>query len=85
MPVIDDTRRRLTELSTLYRGLGPTARRAVWALLAVELVLIGAVQRDITLTPPQRIWGPKLLWRVIATQNLVGPLAYLVIGRRRQR
>ena len=73
------------ELAALYRRLGPAARRAVWALLAVELVLIAAVERDIQRRPADRIRGPKLLWRVVATQNLVGPAAYLVLGRRRTR
>lgn len=75
----------LSGLAALYRGLGPAARRAVWALLAVELVLIAAAERDIQRRPADRIRGPKLLWRVVATQNLVGPAAYLGLGRRRTR
>ena len=73
------------ELAAHYRRLGPTARRAVWALLAVELVLIAAVERDIQRLPAERIRGPKLLWRVVATQNLIGPAAYLGLGRKRTR
>jgi hypothetical protein len=73
------------ELAALYRGLGPAARRAVWALLAVELVLIAAAERDIQRRPADRIRGPKLLWRIVATQNVVGPAAYLSLGRRRTR
>ena len=73
------------EVAALYRGLGTAARRAVWALLAVELVLIAAAERDIQRRPADRIRGPKLLWRVVATQNVVGPAAYLGLGRRRRR
>jgi hypothetical protein len=73
------------ELAARYRGLGPAARRAVWALLAVELVLVAAAERDIQRRPADRIRGPKLLWRVVATQNLVGPALYLGVGRRRTR
>jgi hypothetical protein len=73
------------ELVALYRGLGPAARRALWALLAAELVLIAAAERDIQRRPADRIRGPKLLWRVVATQNLIGPAAYLGLGRRRTR
>jgi hypothetical protein len=73
------------ELAAHYRRLGPAARRAVWALLAVELVLIAAVERDIQRRPAERIRGPKLLWRVVATQNLIGPAAYLGLGRKRTR
>lgn len=70
------------ELVDLYRGLSPAARRAVWALLAAEAALIAATQRDIQRRPADRIRGPKLLWRVIATQNVVGPAAYFALGRR---
>jgi len=57
----------------------------VWALLAFELVLIVAVERDIQRRPAERIRGPKLLWRAVATQNVIGPAAYLGLGRRRTR
>jgi hypothetical protein len=83
--VIASIQKPIDELAALYRGLGPAARRALWALLAVELVLIAAAERDIQRRPAERIRGPKLLWRVIATQNLVGPAAYLGLGRRRTR
>jgi hypothetical protein len=76
--------RRITaEISGLYRKLSPRTQRAVLALLAVEAVLIVATERDIQRRPVDRIRGPKLLWRVIATQNVVGPAAYFGFGRRR--
>ena len=77
--------RPIVELTTLYRSLGPATRRGVWALLAFELVLIVAVERDIQRRPAERIRGPKLLWRAVATQNVIGPAAYLGLGRRRTR
>jgi hypothetical protein len=70
------------DLAALYGGLGPTTRRVVWALLAVEVAVIAAVERDIHRRPAEQIRGPKLLWRVVATQNVVGPAAYLGLGRR---
>lgn len=81
--MIASLEKQIGGLTTLYRGLSPTVRRAVWALLGVELVVIAAVERDIARRPAGRIRGPKLLWRVVATQNLIGPLAYLSLGRRR--
>lgn len=72
----------IAEVTDRYRGLSPAAQRAVWALLAVEAVLIAATQRDIQRRPADRIRGPKLLRRVIATQNVVGPAAYFALGRR---
>ena len=83
--MIASIQKPIGELAARYRGLGPAVRRAVWALLAVELVLIAAAERDIQRRPADRIRGPKLLWRVVVTQNLVGPTAYLGLGRKRTR
>lgn len=74
---------KATDLVKLYKGLSPAARAAVWVLLAFEVVLIAMTQRDIHRRPADRIRGPKLLWRVIATQNVIGPAVYFGVGRRR--
>jgi hypothetical protein len=66
-----------------YNRLSPPARWAVWALLAFEAVLIGVAERDIQRRPAERIRGPKLLWRAVATQNVIGPAVYYGFGRRR--
>jgi len=73
----------IQELSRLYQGLSPAKRRGVLALVALEGVLVALTERDIARRPADRIRGPKLLWRVIATQNVVGPAAYALLGRRR--
>ena len=75
----------IRELVNRYRRLSPTARRAVWALLACEAVLITVAERDIQHRPAERIRGPKLLWRAVATQNVIGPAAYYGFGRRGRR
>jgi hypothetical protein len=75
----------IRELVTLYQRLSPTAQRALWALVAFEAVLIGVAERDIQRRPAERIRGPKLLWRALATQNVIGPAAYYGFGRRRGR
>lgn len=77
------TKQPIRELVKRYNRLSPAARGAVWALLAFEMVLIGITQRDIQRRPADRIRGPKLLWRAVATQNVVGPAAYYGFGRRR--
>lgn len=79
----DGPRGRLRDIGAFYASLSPLARRALWALLALEAMLVAATERDIQRRPADRIRGPKLLWRVIATQNVVGPAAYLWLGRRR--
>jgi hypothetical protein len=76
---------RASKLVSFYQGLSPPARRALWVLVAVEAVLILATERDIHRRPNQNIRGPKLLWRVIATQNVIGPAAYLGLGRKSSR
>ena len=73
---------RAEAVAKFYRGLSPAARAGLWTLLAFEVVLIAAAQRDIQRQPASRIRGPKLLWRVIATQNVIGPAAYFGVGRR---
>ncbi|MGH2907971.1 MAG: hypothetical protein ACRDK8_01585 [Solirubrobacteraceae bacterium] len=65
-----------------YRRLPPWARALLWPALALELVLVYRTERDIHRRPAEQIRGPKLLWRLIATQNVVGPALYRLIGRR---
>jgi hypothetical protein len=72
----------IQHLVKLYKGLSPAAQRAVWGLLALEVVLITAAERDIQRRAASRIRGPKLLWRAVATQNVIGPAAYFGFGRR---
>jgi hypothetical protein len=74
---------KASDVVKFYRGLPPAGRAGLWCLLAFEVVLIAATQRDIQRRPADAIRGPKLLWRVIATQNVIGPAAYFGLGRRR--
>ena len=74
--------RQVSELIGFYRRLSPRARRAAWALRAFEAILVAVAERDIQRRPAGSIRGPKLLWRAIATQNIIGPAAYFSLGRR---
>lgn len=76
---------RASKLIESYRGLSPLARRGVLVLLAIEALLIAATERDIHRRPAQSIRGPKLLWRLIATQNVIGPAVYFKLGRKSPR
>lgn len=76
---------KISEVARFYEGLSPVARLLLWVLVAVEAVLIVAAQRDIHRRPAESIRGPKLLWRIVATQNLIGPAAYFGLGRRSSR
>jgi hypothetical protein len=75
--------KKLSELVTRYQALSRPRRVGLWALIAIELALAIAAQRDIGRRPAEGIRGPKLLWRAVATLNIVGPLAYFRFGRRR--
>lgn len=79
------TAKKPIDVVNLYHGLSPAARIAVWVALVLELVLIAAAERDIQRRPAENIRGPKLLWRLVATQNVVGPAAYFGLGRRDAR
>ena len=82
MPLRTQRPPRISGLIGFYRGLSPRARRAVWVLLAFEAILVVAAERDIERRPAASIRGPKVLWRAIATQNIIGPAAYFGLGRR---
>lgn len=68
-----------------YRRLSPAGRVGAWIAFFVELVLIIAAERDIHRRPAEEIRGPKVLWRAIAMQNVVGPAAYFTLGRKRSQ
>jgi len=72
----------MAKLLDWYRGLSPGMQRALWVLLVLEVVLIAAAQRDIQQRPAAEIRGPKLFWRLVATQNFIGPAAYFGLGRK---
>ena len=66
-----------------WSELGTGGRALIVVLGAVELVLLAAALIDIRRRPADRITGPKRLWRALAFVNIVGPLSYFVVGRRK--
>lgn len=50
-------------------------------LLLIDLILVIVVLNDLYRREPQRVWGPKWLWAILSL-NLLGAVAYFVIGRR---
>jgi len=77
-----EAHKSISGLAEVYGRLSPGARKALWALLALEMVLIAVTERDIHRRQADGVRGPKLLWHVVATQNLVGPALYFALGRR---
>ena len=58
-------------------------RALLLAAAAAELSLKIAALVDIKRRPADRIRGPKALWRAAMAVNLLGPVSYFTIGRKR--
>jgi len=65
-----------------WSELSPRQRTGIVAAAAVQLVLFAAAQRDIGGREPERVRGPKPLWRVVCFVNFIGPVAWFAAGRR---
>jgi hypothetical protein len=53
-------------------------------VLIVHVILARFTLRDLRRRPASAVRGPKRLWRVWATTNTTGSLAYWLVGRRRE-
>jgi len=71
-----DAERKWGELSERQRAL-------LLAAAAAELSLKIAALIDIKRRPADRIRGPKTLWRAAMAINLLGPVSYFAVGRKR--
>jgi Phospholipase_D-nuclease N-terminal len=75
-PNAGDAAKKWAELSDRQRTL-------LLGAAAAELSLKIAALIDIKRRPAERIRGPKALWRAAMVVNLLGPLSYFLIGRKR--
>jgi len=71
-----EAQRKWSELSDRQRAL-------LLAAAGAELSLKIAALIDIKRRPAAQIRGPKALWRAAMAVNLLGPVSYFVIGRKR--
>jgi hypothetical protein len=67
--------KKWSEMST------PT-RAAVVVLAVAELIMTTVALRDLSRRAGDSVRGPKLLWRLVCLVQPVGPLAYMVLGRK---
>ena len=65
-----------------WADLTPTQQRLVGVAGAVESVLTAMALRDLQKRPAAAVRGPKALWAAICFVQPIGPIAYLVAGRR---
>jgi hypothetical protein len=66
-----------------WNDLGPSQRRWVVLLGAVQAGLLTAALRDVVGRPAAELTAPKPVWVGACFVNIVGPLAYFAFGRRR--
>lgn len=72
------TRRSNRKWSEMSTG----ERAGVIALAAVEVALTTWAGKDLASRDASEVRGPKLLWGAALLVQPVGPIAYLVAGRR---
>lgn len=65
-----------------WADLSAGQRAAMVAGGVVQFSLLAYAQWDLTRRPAAEVRGPKWLWRLVTLVNFVGPVAYLVAGRR---
>jgi hypothetical protein len=66
-----------------WADLSDGQRKLLVAAVAAEASLKIAALIDIQRRPASQIRGPKALWRAAQAVNLLGPLSYFAVGRKR--
>lgn len=67
-----------------WADLSDGQRRLLVGAAAAEAAFKIAALADIQRRPADQIRGPKAFWRAAMVVNLIGPLSYFVIGRKRR-
>ena len=65
-----------------WSDLSATQQRAIVVGATLEVIVTTVALVDLVRRPPSRVRGPKLLWWAAMVVQPVGPVAYLVAGRR---
>jgi hypothetical protein len=58
-------------------------KRVLIVALIIHVIMVKLTWRDLSRRPGSSVRGPKRLWRVAATLNTSGSVAYWLFGRRR--
>ena len=69
--------------SRKWSELTDRQRTVTLTMGSIQLALAATAWADLAKRTPAEVNGPKLLWTVVIAINLVGPILYFVIGRRR--
>ena len=62
--------------------MSPTQRKVVGVASAIEIALLAFALIDLRRRPAGRVRGSKRLWAPVLFVQPVGPIAYLLFGRR---
>jgi hypothetical protein len=65
-----------------WSELSSGAKALVLVGAAIELVLTTVALKDLRSRTSDELRGPKWLWRLVSFVQPVGPIAYLLFGRR---
>lgn len=65
-----------------WGDMTPTQKKLVVVTGIAEVALTTWCARDLKQRPASAVRGPKLLWGPLLSVQPVGPLAYLLVGRR---
>jgi hypothetical protein len=65
-----------------WRDLSAGQKAGIVAAGAVELVLTTVSVRDLARRPAAQVRGPKWLWMLLMPVQPMGPISYLLVGRR---
>jgi hypothetical protein len=65
-----------------WRDQSTNEKIALIALSAAQFALSAWAQRDLSDRDHHEVRGPKLMWRLVNMITVVGPVAYLLLGRR---
>lgn len=65
-----------------WSDLNPTQQRLAVAFGVAEAVLTAVALRDLSGRKADDVRGPKIAWRLACFVQPIGPVTYLVLGRR---
>ena len=66
-----------------WNELSGGQQQAITAATAVQLTLFGLAQIELLKRHRSEVRGPKFLWFLVTFVNYLGPIAFLLFGRRR--
>lgn len=72
----------MTRDTKKFSKLSPAKRVAVSVAAVAQFALQGYALRDLKKRQPDHVRGPKKAWAAASFVNFVGPIAYLVLGRK---